>query len=82
MMGLNAAFRAGLLLTRHLPASVFERVQPAFAPPVGVATGISLCLNKRLSSSTTQQLLGWAPRRTDILADVETGSYAQPVAAS
>jgi nucleoside-diphosphate-sugar epimerase len=82
MMGLNAAFRAGLLLTRHLPANVFERVQPAFTPPVCVATGISLCLNKRLSSSTTQQLLGWSPRNTDILADVETGSYAQPVAAS
>jgi nucleoside-diphosphate-sugar epimerase len=41
-----------------------------------VATGISLCLNKRLSSERTRKLLGWSPTRHDILEDLEFGSYA------
>ena len=58
-----------------LPESVLLRLQARYAPPASVSTGISLCLNKRLSSSKTQHLLGWSPRRTDILTDLESGSY-------
>jgi hypothetical protein len=29
-----------------------------------------------MSSRQTRQLLGWSPSRTDILRDVESGSYA------
>jgi nucleoside-diphosphate-sugar epimerase len=76
MLGLGAGARAGLLLTRRLPENVLQRLQGRYTPPASVSTGISLCLNKRLSSSKTQHLLGWSPRRTDILADVESGSYA------
>ena len=38
--------------------------------------GVSLSLNKRLASQQTRELVGWAPTRRDILADVEHGSYA------
>jgi nucleoside-diphosphate-sugar epimerase len=78
MLGLGAGARAGLLLTRRLPEKVLQRLQGRYAPPASVSTGISLCLNKRLSSSKTQHLLGWSPRRTDILTDVESGSYRGP----
>jgi nucleoside-diphosphate-sugar epimerase len=40
------------------------------------AVGISLSLNKRLSTEHTRQITGWSPVRTDILHDVEFGSYA------
>ncbi len=43
----------------------------------GGSAGVSLSLNKRLSSAKTRALLNWAPRRTDILLDVALGSYAQ-----
>jgi nucleoside-diphosphate-sugar epimerase len=76
MLSLSTGFRAALLLIQHLPANVINRMEALSTPPASVATGISLCLNKRLSSFATQQLLGWSPRRTDILADIETGSYA------
>jgi nucleoside-diphosphate-sugar epimerase len=76
MLGLGAGARAGLLLTRRVPEHVLQRLQVRYTPPASVSTGISLCLNKRLSSSKTQHLLGWSPRRTDILTDVESGSYA------
>ena len=40
------------------------------------SVGISLSLNKRLSTGKTRRLTGWAPTRTDILHDLEFGSYA------
>jgi nucleoside-diphosphate-sugar epimerase len=42
----------------------------------GGSAGISLSLNKRLSAQKTRQLTGWSPSSTDILQDVEFGSYA------
>ena len=38
--------------------------------------GISLSVNKRLSTDKTRHLTGWSPTRTDILHDLEFGSYA------
>jgi nucleoside-diphosphate-sugar epimerase len=38
--------------------------------------GISLSVNKRLSAVKTKRLTGWSPTRTDILYDLEFGSYA------
>jgi nucleoside-diphosphate-sugar epimerase len=40
------------------------------------SAGISLSINKRLSADQTREQLGWTPSRTDILHDVEFGSYA------
>jgi hypothetical protein len=40
------------------------------------SVGISMSLNKRLSAAKTREITGWSPTRTDILQDVETGSYA------
>ncbi len=76
MLGLNGATRAGLLVTRGLPAGILRRIQAMSTPPPTVGSGISLCLNKRLSSAATQHLIGWTPSRTDILDDIKTGSYA------
>jgi nucleoside-diphosphate-sugar epimerase len=42
----------------------------------GGSAGISLSANKRLSADLTCAQLRWEPRRTDILHDVEFGSYA------
>jgi nucleoside-diphosphate-sugar epimerase len=42
----------------------------------GGSAGISLSINKRLSADQTREQLGWTPSRTDILHDVEFGSYA------
>jgi nucleoside-diphosphate-sugar epimerase len=42
----------------------------------GGPIGVSLSLNKRMSSEKTRRLLNWAPTRTDILHDIEFGSYA------
>jgi nucleoside-diphosphate-sugar epimerase len=75
MLGLNSGQRIGMSLTRHLPGPIISRLQTAAKPPDGAATGISLCLNKRLASTTTQKLLGWSPNRTDIVNDIESGSY-------
>jgi len=78
MLDLGAGARAGLLLTRHLPDNVLQRLQARYTPPTGVSTGTSLCLNKRLCSSKTQHLVGWSPRRTDILTEIESGLLHQP----
>ena len=40
------------------------------------SVGISMSLNKRLSAHKTREITGWSPTRTDILHDVESGSYA------
>ncbi len=42
----------------------------------GGPIGVSLSLNKRMSSEKTRRLLGWSPVRSDILHDIEFGSYA------
>jgi nucleoside-diphosphate-sugar epimerase len=42
----------------------------------GGGGGVSLSVNKRLASEKTRKVLGWTPTRTDILEDVEHGSYA------
>jgi nucleoside-diphosphate-sugar epimerase len=76
MLGLNTVARLGLRLTRALPASLNRRLGRALTPPPSFGTGISLCLNKRLSADKTRELLNWSPSRTDILEDVEFGSYA------
>ncbi len=41
----------------------------------GSGQGVSLSVNKRLASDKTRQLVGWSPKRYDILEDVEHGSY-------
>jgi nucleoside-diphosphate-sugar epimerase len=76
MLGLNLAARIGLRLTQRLSPARIHALQGRFTPPDSVGRGISLCLNKRLSADRTRQLLGWAPTRTDILDDLESGSYA------
>jgi nucleoside-diphosphate-sugar epimerase len=76
MLGLNTVARLGLQLTKHLPTGINRRLGHAFTPPPSFGTGISLCLNKRLSSDKTRDLLHWSPSHTDILEDVEFGSYA------
>ncbi len=43
---------------------------------LGGPTGVSLSVNKRLASDHTRARLGWNPKRTGILADVDFGSYA------
>ncbi len=40
------------------------------------SVGVSLSLNKRMSTDWTRDITGWSPIRTDILHDVEFGSYA------
>ncbi len=40
------------------------------------SVGISLSVNKRLSADKPRRITGWSPTRTDILHDVEFGSYA------
>ncbi len=76
MLGMNAAERLGLTATRHLSLGLSRRVGSLFRPPPSVGSGISLSLDKRISSDKTRRLLGWAPTRTDILQDIESGSYA------
>jgi nucleoside-diphosphate-sugar epimerase len=41
----------------------------------GGGGGVSMSVNKRLASAKTRKVLGWTPTRTDILEDVEHGSY-------
>jgi nucleoside-diphosphate-sugar epimerase len=43
----------------------------------GGGRGVSLSVNKRLASDKTRQLVGWSPKRYDILEDVEHGSYKE-----
>jgi nucleoside-diphosphate-sugar epimerase len=76
MLGMNAGERLGLRLTRRLSPSISRKLGRRFTPPPSVGFGISLSLNKRLSSAKTRQLLGWSPARVDILQDIEAGSYA------
>jgi hypothetical protein len=51
-------------------------IDGSFTPPATAASGISLSLNKRLSSGKTRKLLDWSPKRTDIGEDFAFGTYA------
>ena len=75
MLGMNAVARLALTLTRSLPVDVMRKIGNSFTPPPSAGSGISLSLNKRLSATATRELLGWSPTRTDILHDIELGSY-------
>jgi nucleoside-diphosphate-sugar epimerase len=75
MLGMNAVARVALTLTRPLPVGAIRAVGNSFTPPPSAGSGISLSLNKRLASARTRQLLGWTPTHTDILRDLELGSY-------
>ncbi|TMK98361.1 MAG: hypothetical protein E6G34_12025 [Actinobacteria bacterium] len=72
---MNAGERLGLTLTSRLPPNLSRKLGNWFTPPPSVGFGISLSLNKRLSSAKTRRLLGWSPARADILQDIESGSY-------
>jgi nucleoside-diphosphate-sugar epimerase len=76
MLGMNAGERLGLTLTKRLSPDLSRKVGKLFTPPPSAGSGISLSLNKRLSSDKTRGLVGWSPSRTDILRDIEFGSYA------
>jgi nucleoside-diphosphate-sugar epimerase len=76
MLGMSAAERVGLALTKRLSRSLSRMLGRTLTPPPSVGSGISLSLNKRLSSEETRRLTGWSPSRTDILSDIECGSYA------
>jgi nucleoside-diphosphate-sugar epimerase len=76
MLGMNAGERFGLTLTRGLSPNLSRKLGNRLTPPPSVGFGISLSLNKRLSSAKTRRLLGWSPARSDILPDIEGGSYA------
>ncbi|HWN31543.1 MAG TPA: NAD-dependent epimerase/dehydratase family protein [Pseudonocardia sp.] len=75
MLGMNAGARLALTLTKPLPVDAIRKIGSSFSPPPSAGSGISLSLNKRLSATKTRQLLGWSPARTDILHDIELGSY-------
>lgn len=61
-----------------ITADTVVDVGGTFTPPPTTASGISLSLNKRLSSENTRRLLDWSPKRTDIWDDIAYGSYADP----
>jgi nucleoside-diphosphate-sugar epimerase len=76
MLGLSIGERAGLAVTERLSRGLARRLGGSVEPGANVGSGISLSLNKRLSSARTREVVGWSPRRTDILADISDGSYA------
>jgi nucleoside-diphosphate-sugar epimerase len=82
MLGMTPGERVGLTLTRPLPRNLIHRLGGALTPPPSVGSGISLSLNKRLSSVQTRRITGWSPTRTDILDDIEAGSYRDHVVGS
>jgi nucleoside-diphosphate-sugar epimerase len=79
MLEMSAIERLGLAVARPLPSRLHQTLNATFTPSPSVGFGISLSLNKRLSSEKTRCLLGWAPRRTDILSDIANGSYRNAV---
>jgi nucleoside-diphosphate-sugar epimerase len=58
-----------------ITADATGKIDSSFTPPPTAGSGISLSLNKRLSSEKTRQLLDWSPKRADILQDIAFGSY-------
>jgi nucleoside-diphosphate-sugar epimerase len=75
MLEVGALEQLGLTLTGRLPRRVNQTLGARFTPSPSVGFGISLSLNKRLSSDKTRQLLGWKPTRADVLNDISIGSY-------
>ena len=67
-----------LLEMLGIDAATVGNIGDSFTPPPSAASGISLSLNKRLSSENTRKLLDWSPTRTDIGDDIAFGSYANP----
>jgi nucleoside-diphosphate-sugar epimerase len=82
MLGMTPGERLGLTVTKHLSPRLSQKLGRLFTPPASVGAGVSLSVDKRLSSDRTRRLLGWAPSRTDILRDIESGSYATEVVVS
>jgi nucleoside-diphosphate-sugar epimerase len=76
MLEMSTLERLGLSLTTRLPPRLHQTLNARFTPAPSVGFGISLSLNKRLSSDKTRHLLGWKPTRTDILSDIKAGSYS------
>jgi nucleoside-diphosphate-sugar epimerase len=76
MLEVSTLEQLGLRLADRLPRCINQALGAKFTPSPSVGFGISLSLNKRLSSEKTRRLLGWEPTRTDILNDIRTGSYA------
>jgi nucleoside-diphosphate-sugar epimerase len=75
MLGMNAVARLGLTLTRRLSVDASRKIAGTFPAPPTAGSGISMSLNKRLTSDSTRQLVDWSPTRTAILRDIELGSY-------
>jgi nucleoside-diphosphate-sugar epimerase len=67
-----------LLQMLGIDADTVGNIGGSFTPPPSAASGISLSLNKRLSSDNTRKLLDWSPKRADIWDDIAFGSYADP----
>jgi nucleoside-diphosphate-sugar epimerase len=65
-----------LLQMLGIDAGTVGDIGASFTPPATAASGMSLSLNKRLSSEKTRKLLDWSPKRTDIGEDIAFGSYA------
>jgi nucleoside-diphosphate-sugar epimerase len=65
-----------LLQMLGIAAGAMGNIGPSFTPPPSAASGISLSLNKRLSSDKTRELLNWSPKRNDVGDDIAFGSYA------
>ena len=65
-----------LLQMLGITADTVGNVSGSFTPPPSAPSGISMSLNKRLSSHSTRKLLDWSPQRTDIWDDLAFGSYA------
>ena len=70
-----------LLQMLGIDADTVGNIGGSFTPPPSAASGISLSLNKRLSSDKTRKLLDWSPKRTDVGDDIAFGSYAHRTAA-
>ena len=64
-----------LLQMLGIDADTVGNIDGSFTPPATAASGISLSLNKRLSSDKTRKLLDWSPKRADIQDDIAFGSY-------
>jgi hypothetical protein len=64
-----------LLQMLGIDANTVGDIGASFTPPATAASGISLSLNKRLSSEKTRKLLDWSPERADIQDDNTFGSY-------
>jgi hypothetical protein len=67
-----------LLQMLGITADTVGNIGGSFTPPPSAPSGISMSLNKRLSSDSTRKLLDWSPQRADIWDDVAFGSYVDP----